>query len=374
MATRKRANNAGTVYPHRDKFRAQFTTPAGNRTSKVFDTEADAHAWILAQRAEAANNFYIEPSQITLGQWIQEYIATYCNTLRPKTVLGYVQTGKRLFPLANIPLQKLTAPGLQKFFNEVDMSDAGKQRAFRFLKQILNKAAAVDMLRKNPAAAVKPPQYTKQEIEIFTADEVKQILAAVSISKHYKKYYPLLLFTAYSGCRIGEVLGLKIHNVYEDRVKIDNARVTIPKKSIDTRPKTEAGRRDITLPSFVIEELRRAYQYPQPSNNGGYVFHTVNGTALLSRNLERIWENILEEASIPKKHFHALRHTHATQLLAAGVPLLEVSHRLGHSRPSHTLNLYGHAIKGYDTRIASTVTTIFGDGCTQNCTQEDKKA
>lgn len=47
------------------------------------------------------------------------------------------------------------------------------------------------------------------------------------------------------------------------------------------------------------------------------------------------------------------------QLLAAGVPLMEVSRRLVHSKPSHTLDLYGHAIPGHDQEVAKQIGTIY---------------
>ena len=55
-------------------------------------------------------------------------------------------------------------------------------------------------------------------------------------------------------------------------------------------------------------------------------------------------------------------------LLSAGVPILEVAKRLGHSRPSHTLNLYGHAIPGYDSQMPSLVEKVFSLG---NSNHED---
>lgn len=51
------------------------------------------------------------------------------------------------------------------------------------------------------------------------------------------------------------------------------------------------------------------------------------------------------------KKFHALRHTHATMLLASGAPLIDVSRRLGHAKPSITLDLYGHAMPGKDKEL-----------------------
>ena len=89
------------------------------------------------------------------------------------------------------------------------------------------------------------------------------------------------------------------------------------------------------------------------------IFQSKNGTPLRPNQIERAWKSILLLASVPHKKFHVLRHTHATQLLANGVPLLEVSKRLGHSRASHTLDLYGHAIPGYDASLPNKISKIF---------------
>lgn len=102
-----------------------------------------------------------------------------------------------------------------------------------------------------------------------------------------------------------------------------------------------------------------AYTSIDNAQPDGYVFHTANGTSISPSNFETNWRNILKLAGLPPRHFHALRHTHATELLAKGLPLLEISKRLGHSKPTHTLNLYGHSIKGYDEKIVEQVISIY---------------
>lgn len=59
------------------------------------------------------------------------------------------------------------------------------------------------------------------------------------------------------------------------------------------------------------------------------------------------------------KKFHALRHTHATDLLAGGENIMEVTRRLGHSKASTTLDLYGHAIPGNDVKVAQKVAKLY---------------
>lgn len=95
--------------------------------------------------------------------------------------------------------------------------------------------------------------------------------------------------------------------------------------------------------------------------NDDLVFATKNNTPISLRNYERFWMNFLSErhANIPYKNFHVLRHTHATELLAAGIAIIEVSRRLGHTKVSHTLDLYGHAIPNYDQQIAGKATQLY---------------
>src|SRR5207249_10175829 len=57
-------------------------------------------------------------------------------------------------------------------------------------------------------------------------------------------------------------------------------------------------------------------------------------------------ERVAREARLPRIRFHDLRHTHATLLLKAGVPLKVLSERLGHSTPAFTMTVYQHVLPG----------------------------
>lgn len=58
----------------------------------------------------------------------------------------------------------------------------------------------------------------------------------------------------------------------------------------------------------------------------------------------RVWTPLRDAAGFPNLHFHDLRHTHASQLLAAGVQVEIVSERLGHKSPRTTQMIYAHAM------------------------------
>jgi integrase len=67
------------------------------------------------------------------------------------------------------------------------------------------------------------------------------------------------------------------------------------------------------------------------------------------------WRRVCNARKLPRISFHALRHCHASLLLAAGVPVLTVSRRLGHAKASQTLDIYAHLLPGADADAARAI-------------------
>lgn len=363
----KKSKGSGSIYfvDDRKKYRAQYTTPQGKRISKMCATLKEAEDWLAQQRTDIAQGTFVEPSKVTLGQWMVTWLETYKKpTLAASTYERYLQLALHLEPLAKIPLQKLTSIEVQQLFNEMELTETGKNKVYKILSQAIKRAIAIDLLRKNFLLAVEAPKPLKTQMETYTTEEINHLLDVVKHSVYYSKYYPFILLAVTSGARIGELLGLKITQVLSDRIRI-REKVDIKKRK--GKLKTEAAYRDITLPPEVIASIKSAYKV-SPIIVGGYVFHTSTGNAYGMRNIERMWEKVLEEASLPHLNFHSLRHYHATYLLSIGVPIAEVSKRLGHAKISITLDYYGHAIPGYDSTIAQMLAPI----CTQTAHKEEK--
>ena len=64
------------------------------------------------------------------------------------------------------------------------------------------------------------------------------------------------------------------------------------------------------------------------------------------------FKDILKRAYLPDIRFHDLRHTAASQMLMKGVDILTVTKRLGHSKSSITLDIYGHLVPGAQEQAA----------------------
>ena len=369
----KKENGEGSIYfeTARNKYCAAIIDPNGKRLRKRFVERDEAKQWLIDMKAQFLRNEYVAPNSITLGEWIMEWLATFKQDLRDKSKLQYVQTSKKLKPIANIPLQDITPITVQKFMNKLpaSMASSSKKKVYQLLFTVAKKAFNLGMINKNFMAPVEPPTVKIHDIEIFTQNEISSILAYLKsdqISSNLAKLYPFILLAITTGARLGELLALKWENVdlSENKIHIVSNLQYIPHKGIiENPPKTAAGVRYITLPVTVVQvlkELKRGsgnvLRMIKPSD---YVFHTKLGTPYQPGNITHYWRSIVIGAGVPYKNFHVLRHTHATQLLAANVPILEVTKRLGHSKASHTLNLYGHAIPNKDKDVADKVAKIY---------------
>jgi integrase len=71
--------------------------------------------------------------------------------------------------------------------------------------------------------------------------------------------------------------------------------------------------------------------------------------------LSRDWGNVVRDRRLPKVMFHALRHTHASALIAAGIDIVTISKRLGHGSPAITLGVYAHLFNKTDDIAARAI-------------------
>jgi len=179
----------------------------------------------------------------------------------------------------------------------------------------------------------------------------------------------LALFT---GMRRGEVLALRWANVDLD-AKVVKVREALEKtKEYGIRfkaPKSKAGRRDISLPDAAIETLvdyRRAMLEQRMQLGAGklpdnaLVFSDIDGGPLSPDAVSAAWSDYAKKIGMGDISFHALRHTHASQLIDAGVDIVTISKRLGHAKPDITLRVYAHLFRKDDSKAAAAINAALG--------------
>ena len=178
--------------------------------------------------------------------------------------------------------------------------------------------------------------------------------------------FPIVSLALATGMRRGELLGLQWGDIDLDRgvLRVERSLEETKAGLRFKPPKTKRGRRNITLPPDAVAMLR-AHKVKQlelrlvlglgkiePST---LVLSDVEGEPLKPHTVSRAWQRVVVAKGLPRVSFHALRHTHASMLIRAGVDILTISRRLGHSAAAITLDVYGHLIEGADAAAAKAI-------------------
>lgn len=135
-------------------------------------------------------------------------------------------------------------------------------------------------------------------------------------------------------------------------------------------PKSKSGTRTITLGKKALDILRDhkreqeklIYSVGQDWTDLDLVIPSGVGTPLTASNIRRDFRQLLAASGLPKIRFHDLRHTAASLMLNHGIPVLIVSKRLGHSKPSITLDVYGHLIPSKQEEAAQLMDDLMFEG------------
>ncbi len=117
-------------------------------------------------------------------------------------------------------------------------------------------------------------------------------------------------------------------------------------------PKTDAGRRTISIPAQLIPEIEtHLSRFAQPGTDG-VVFCGERGGPLRNHVWQAKWAKARAQMGMPELHFHDLRHVANTLTAASGASTKELMHRMGHASPEAALR-YQHATRDRDETIAT---------------------
>ena len=175
-----------------------------------------------------------------------------------------------------------------------------------------------------------------------------------------------------TGARRGELAGLQWGDVDLEAAKLRIERSIEKTKAQGLRskpPKTKHGRRLITLPASavaVLREHRKSQLELRLALGAGrlpddaFVFGPIEGGLLDPDRVTWDWRRITAAKGLPKVSLHALRHSHASALIASGADPVTVSRRLGHGSPVVTMSIYAHLFGRSDEAAAAAMDMAMG--------------
>jgi integrase len=249
--------------------------------------------------------------------------------------------------------------------SEGDLSARTVLHFYRVLKRALAQAVKWSLIPRNPCDLVDPPRV--QQVEMQALDE-RQLMALLAATRQTRHYVAVLL-AALTGMRLGEILGLKWSDIdleCRECQVVRSLQKTDEGLSFKT-PKTRRSRRSVLLPQMAIDALKahRAQQNEERLLMGvayqdlDLVFARPDGSMWPPMQFSSDFRKLIRRHGFSIR-FHDLRHTHASQLLKAGVPVKVVSERLGHAATSITMDIYAHTLPGMQAEAVAKIDAALG--------------
>ncbi|MBP3411939.1 MAG: tyrosine-type recombinase/integrase [Oscillospiraceae bacterium] len=247
--------------------------------------------------------------------------------------------------------------------NDTPLSTSTLLAYHRFIHTVLDQAEKEMLVPYNAAAKATPPKLQRKEVNYFQPEQVSAILNA--LKSEPLKWHLIVHLLIVTGCRRGEILGLKWSKVdfTTDRIRVDTALLYSKVKGIYEGPTKTGNVRSLGLPSETIELLKEyRKQYFELKllngdrwNDTDYIFVRDDGNPVHPDSLAHWLRGFSKRHSLPHINAHAFRHTVASVLIANGTDVVTVSKQLGHLDVSTTENYYAHIIEEHKQKATECI-------------------
>jgi integrase len=337
-------------------------------------TKRQAQTKLAELIAAVAQSRYIEPSKIAVADYVRNRVNQWeaAGDISARTAARYRElTENQIVPHLGMKLiQKLRTDDIEEWHTTLRNDGRAKGKgglaprtighAHRVLGKAMRDALRFEKITKNVTALQAAPKVDDVEMAI-----VQDVPALIERLRGHR-LFPLGMISLFTGLRIGEALALRWGRVDLDRKVIEVREAIEETKAHGVRikpPKTKAGRRDITLPDVLVDVLRDLRKARQETSlkmgvgklpDDALLFAEPDGSLPSQKYYSKAWSDL--GAGVP---FHGLRHTHASQLIDAGVDIVTISKRLGHAKPDITLRIYAHLFRKDDSKAAAAINAAF---------------
>ena len=241
----------------------------------------------------------------------------------------------------------------------------------RTLRAILSHAKKQRLIVDNYATAdyIDFPKRPSKEID-YMNDEDAKLFYATALAYPDVRCKTAALILLLTGIRRGELCGLEWSNVdlKEGTITIERSVTTVKGVGlVEKDPKTESSKRVISISDKLVAVLMEYKEwYDQYKYDVGDRWHETNrlfisedGKVMYPGTISYWVHKICDQAGLPHRTVHSLRHTNITMQIAAGVPLVTVAGRAGHARTSTTTDIYSHFLKSSDRTAAEKIEELF---------------
>lgn len=320
------------------------------RKSHIVNSMKEARAYLQKHNPDPVEK------DILLGEYVEEFIAKKKHTCRVSTANRVRNLLNHLKPLFGRKIATIQAKELNDLISEQKLSPSTMSSLTTRARELFRWAYKDGYITRIPEIEKHGNKLHSDTMLILpTMDEIKQIMEVAR--QHFEEtnyhtfLYPFLMLMLATGMRVGEVCGL-----YWSDIDFKKKTIAIRRAikvgadmtfEMGDMPKNISSIRIIPVPESVLQYIRQ--HVPQKHE---YVFYTHTGRFMIPPTISLQARKLFRKCGYPKLRLYDFRHIHATELIARGVDIKSVSHRLGHTSPMITLTTYTHYVSDNDQKAA----------------------
>lgn len=329
----RRAKNTGSVF-YSPRLKLWVARGPKGRPERTGHTQAEAIRRLAEARPPGPD--------ATVAEWGERWLSTL--GVRSGTRTNYENTVRNYVvpQLGHTRLAALTAHDIEVAARRwaADCGPNTVRQHVTHLGVMLGAAVRAGILTRNPVASMRKPKRVRRTIAPFSSAELMAIIGAATDPRAR----PVALLAA-TGCRLGEAVALDVPDWDAATGKLGITKTATRRGGEDRigPPKTQNSIRTITVP----DAARPAVEAAVAGRKAGPVFQGPRGGRMDLRRVYKWWRRILEKLGLAYRKPHTLRHSVATEMVAAGFPLANVAEYLGDTLQT-VVATYVHPVKGVD--------------------------
>ena len=315
-------------------------------TKRGFATKREAEEWL--------RNFLIT-QKADFDMKFADFWKMYCADMETRLREHTMRTKKYIVELKILPyfgnkrVNDITAADIRQWQNELikmGYSPTYLKTINNQLSAIFNYAVRYYDLKSNPCAKAGSMGKSKaEEMDFWTGEEFRRFIDSVM---NKRLSYMAFMTLYWTGMRLGELLALNPKDVDLEKrtIAITKSYQRLGKKDVITPPKTSKSKRVITIPEFLVADIKDYMDSLYDLQEDDRLF------PITKYYLEHEMQRGIKESGVKRIRLHDLRHSHASLLIELGFSPLEIANRLGHEKVETTLNTYSHLYPNKQTKLA----------------------
>lgn len=359
------------------KEQAMTWKPDEGMTEKQIKKELNRQAVMFEESCNHGYKSSAVKFQTLSDEWFNEYARL---NLRSTTYERMKQLTRRVYPaIGHLRIDKITPRQIQGFVNSLAKEGANERTGgplapktirhhLSFISDIFSYAVKMELVSENPCSKVTIPKGEFKEKQIYTQEEMAQLLTA--INGEPTKYRAFFFLLAYSGFRRSEMMGLE----WKD-VDFENSIIHIQRTSNYTKErgiytdttKTRRSKRVLKISPYIMgilkelkdEQDEEALRLGDKWVETDRLFVKWDGQPMNPDTPYGWLEIFCKSRNMPFYGLHSFRHFAASSMISAGLDVTTVSGALGHCNSGTTLNVYSHMFQTAQARVAEAMDNAF---------------